>query len=73
MRKRDREIIEIGECIPLDTVLARLKALRNGLSQDAEPEVHVHGDDNFGCRLTVLYSRELTAEEAALEAKYSSD
>ena len=70
MQKRDREVIDIGECTPLDAVLDRLQALRGNLSQEAQPMVKVSGDDNFGWRLTVTYLREPTIEEAELEARY---
>jgi hypothetical protein len=71
MRKRDREVIDIGECTPLDAVLERLQALRGNLPQEAQPIVQVSGDDNFGWRLTVTYLRETSAEESELEARYA--
>ncbi len=72
MRTRDTEIIEIGECRSLHCVIDRLQMLRCSLSEDAEAQVKVDGDENFGWRLTVTYYRELTPEEAALDAKYRS-
>ena len=72
MRKSDREIIEIGACTPLDSVLERLQCLRLSLPDDAQPMVKVNGDDNFGWRLTVTYLREATAEENELQARYAS-
>jgi type IV secretory pathway ATPase VirB11/archaellum biosynthesis ATPase len=72
MRRRDREVIDIGECTPLEAVLERLQALRGNLSDEAQPIVKVSGDDNFGWRLTVTYFRETTAEEAEIEARYAS-
>ena len=72
MRRRGREIIQIGVCMPLDAVLERLQSLRLGFPDDAEPMVQVNGDDNFGWRLTVTYWREASAEELELEAKYIS-
>jgi hypothetical protein len=72
MRRRDREIIEIGECLPLDDVIERLQSLRADLLEDAEAVVKVDGDDYFGGRLTVTYYREITAEEYQLEARYTS-
>jgi hypothetical protein len=53
-------------------VIERLNALRRNLSEDAKPTVKVSGDENFGWRLTVTYLRDRTAEEAELEARYSS-
>lgn len=71
MRRRDKEIIEIGECAPLAFVIERLQALSRNLPPDSQPEVIVGGNDYFGWRLTISFSRELTPEEVALEAKYS--
>ena len=71
MRRRDKEIIEIGECASLAFVIDRLQALSASLPPDSEPEVIVGGNECFGWRLTVSFSRELTPEEMALEARYS--
>ena len=72
LRIRDLEIIEIGECTSLGALMERLQSLYGGLSENAEAQVKVCGDDNFGWRLTVMYFRELTAEEAKLEGRYLS-
>lgn len=72
MRRRDREIIEIGECTSLGAVIEQLQALQDRLPEDSGAQVGVHGDDNFGWRITVTYSRELTAEESELESRYGS-
>jgi hypothetical protein len=72
VRRRDREIIEIGECTSLGAVIERLQSLHGRLPENSEAQVEVHGDDNFGSRITVTYSRELTAEEAELESRYAS-
>lgn len=71
MRRHDKEIIEIGECASLAFVIDRLLTLSASLPPDSEPEVTIGGNDYFGWRLTVSFSRELTPEEVALEAKYS--
>jgi hypothetical protein len=70
MRRRDRQIIEIGDCAPLDAVIERLKSLHGSLAEDAEPTVRVDGSDYFGWRLTISYLRDATAEESQLEARY---
>ena len=72
MHKRDREVIDIGECTPLQAVIEQLQSLRANLSEEAQPTVKVEGDDHFGWRLSVAYLRETTAEEAELEARYGS-
>ena len=71
MRRRDKEIIEIGECAPLALVIDRLETFRRGLAADSDAEVKIDGDDVFGWRLTITYFRELTPEEQALEARYT--
>jgi hypothetical protein len=70
MRRRDKEIIDIGECAPLDAVIERLQSLQSSLSDDAQAKVGVEGCDNFGWRLSVTYFREATAEESELESRY---
>ena len=70
MRRRDKEIIEIGECASLASVIDRLQAFSKGLAWDSQAEVKIGGNDYFGWRLTVSFFRELTPEEVALEAKY---
>jgi hypothetical protein len=70
VRKRDREVIEIGECTPLDAVIERLQSLNCSLSEEAQPIVKVDGNEYFGWRLIVTYIREFTNEEYELEARY---
>ena len=72
VRRRDREIIEIGECMPLNTMIEGLLSLRGKLPEDCEPLVEMRGDENFGWKLIVTYSRELTADESELEARYAA-
>lgn len=71
MRRRDKEIIEIGECASLASVIDRLQACGARLPPDSQAEVRIGGNDYFGWRLTISFFRELTPEELALEAKYS--
>ena len=71
MRRRDKEIIEIGECASLASVIDSLQACDGRLPPDSQAEVRIGGNDYFGWRLTISFLRELTPEEQALEAKYS--
>jgi len=71
VRRRDKEIIEIGECASLASVIDRLQTFRSGLAEDSQAEVKIGGDDYFGWRITITFFRELTPEEAALEARYT--
>jgi hypothetical protein len=71
VRRRDKAIIEIGECASLASVIDRLQTFRSGLAEDSQAEVKIGGDDYFGWRFTITFFRELTPEETALEARYT--
>ena len=73
MRKRVKDCIEISDHTSLDRLITTLVAIRDSLPESAEPELKMRGDDVFGRRFSISYFRELTREEAALDAKYSSD
>lgn len=73
MRTRVKDFIEIGDFTSLDRLITTLTALRDSLPDGAEPELKMRGDDVFGRRFSISYFRELTAEEMALDAKYSRD
>ena len=70
MARRVKDFIEISEHTSLDDLIRFLNTIRDSLPADAEPELKVRGDDIFGKRLTITFMRELTDEEAALDAKY---
>ena len=72
MGRRVKDFIEISEYTSLDQLINTLTAIRDSLPPDAEPELRMKGDDVFGRRLSISYSRELTAEEAACEARYGA-
>jgi len=69
--RRVKDFIEISEHTSLDDLIRFLQTIRDSLPPDAEPELKIRGDDIFGRRLTISFLRELTPEEAALEAKYT--
>ena len=71
MRTRVKDFIEISDHTSLDRLITTLTAIRDSLPENAEPELKLRGDDVFGRRLSISYFRELTAEEAALHAKYN--
>lgn len=71
MRKRVKDFIEISDHTSLDRLITTLVAIRDSLPESAEPELKMRGDDVFGRRFSISYFRELTAEEAALDARYS--
>jgi hypothetical protein len=72
MGRRVKDFIEVSEYTSLDQLINTLTAIRDNLPQDADPELRMKGDDVFGRRLSISYYRELTAEEAACEGRYSS-
>jgi hypothetical protein len=68
--RRVKDFIEISEHTSLDDLIRFLETIRDNLPLDSEPELKIRGDDIFGKRLTITFLRELTSEEAALDAKY---
>ena len=72
MGRRVKDFIEISEYTSLDQLINTLTAIRDNLPENAEPELRMKGDDVFGRRLSISYFRELTAEEAACEERYSA-
>jgi sensor histidine kinase YesM len=73
MSRRVKEFVDIGDHLSLDEVIERLSELRNQLSDEAEAELRLRGDEIFGHRLTVSYFREQTEEAAELERRYSEE
>ena len=71
MSRRVKDFIDISEYTSLDQLINTLTAVRDSIREDAEPELRMKGDDFFGRRLSISYFRELTAEEAACEGRYS--
>ena len=71
MPRRVKDFIEISDYTSLDTLIRYLETIRDNLPGDCEAELKIRGDDVFGKRLTIMYFREMTAEEADLEARYS--
>ena len=71
MARRVKDFIEISDHTSLDRLITTLTVIRDSLPQDAEAELKLKGDDIFGRRLSITYFRELTAEEAACDARYT--
>jgi hypothetical protein len=72
MGRRVKDFIEISEYTSLDQLINTLTAIRDNLPAESETELRMKGDDVFGRRLSISYFRELSAEEAACEARYSA-
>ena len=73
MGRRVKDFIEISEYTSLDQLINTLTAIRDNLPPESDPELRMKGDDVFGRRLSISYFRELSAEEAACEARYSGN
>ena len=71
MARRVKDFIEISEYTSLDKLIEYLQTIRENLPADAEPELRLKGDDFFGRRLTITYSRELTPEEEERDTRYT--
>ncbi len=72
MSRRVKDFIEISEYTSLDDVIRFLEIIRDSLPDGCEPELRIRGDDIFGHRLTVSFMRELSTDEASLEARYGA-
>lgn len=71
MSRMIKDYVEIGDFATLDAAIARLTELRDSLPAGAEAELRIRGDEAFGRHLCVGFMRPLTAEEAAVEGRYS--
>jgi hypothetical protein len=71
--RRVKDFIDISEYTSLDDLIRDLETIRDNLPADCEAEMKIRGDEVFGKRLTITYFREMTPEEADIEAKYSDD
>jgi hypothetical protein len=69
--RRVKDYIEISDYTSLDRLIEYLQAIRDNLPPDSEAELKIRGDDFFGRRLTITYSRDLTSEEAEQDARYT--
>jgi len=69
--RRVKDFIQISEYTSLDALIRYLETIRDTLPEDAEPELTMRGDDVFGRQLSISFLRELTAEEVALDARYT--
>jgi phage-related protein len=70
--RRVKDFIDISEYTSLDDLVRYLETIRENLPPDHHAELKIRGDEIFGRRLTIVYSREQTPEEVELEAKYGA-
>jgi hypothetical protein len=73
MSRRVKEFVEISDQLPIDELIQKLTEIRDNLPQDTEAELRLRGDEVFGRRITICYSRELTAEELEIEQRYATE
>lgn len=73
MSRRVKEFVDFEDQLSIDALIQKLTELRDSLSEDAEAELRLRGDEVFGRRLTISYFREQTAEEAELEKRYADE
>jgi hypothetical protein len=73
MSRRVKEFVEISDQLPIDELIQKLTEIRDNLPQDTEAELRLRGDEVFGRRITICYSRELTAEELEIEQRYAQE
>jgi hypothetical protein len=71
--RRVKDCIDISEFTSLDDLIRYLETIRDNLPAKHDAELRIRGDEVFGQRLTITYSREQTPEELELESKYAKD
>jgi hypothetical protein len=71
MSRRIKEFVDIGDHVSLDDLIQKLAEVRDSLPQGSEAELRLRGDEIFGHRITITYSRAQTDEEAAIEKRYA--
>jgi hypothetical protein len=71
MSRMIKDYVEIADHGSLDSLIARLEAVRDSLPAGGQTEVRMRGDDVFGRHLCIAFLRPLTAEEAACEGRYA--
>lgn len=71
MSRRIKEFVDIGDQLSLDDLIQKLVEVRDGLPEGSEAELRLRGDEIFGHRITITYSRAQTEEEAELEKRYA--
>lgn len=71
MSRRVKEFVDIPDHVSIDDLIEKLAKVRDSLPDSAEAEMRLRGDDIFGHRITITYSRPLTDEEAECERRYA--
>jgi hypothetical protein len=73
MSRRVKEFVDVVDQLSIDDLINKLTEIRDNLPEDADAELRLRGDEVFGRRITICYSREQTAEEAEVEKRYADE
>ena len=71
MSRMIKDFVEIKDGLSLDALIEKLVEVRDSLPEAAEASVRMRGDDVFGRKLSVAFSRPQTHEEAECDARYA--
>lgn len=71
MKRRVKDFVDIADHVSLDDLIEKLAEVRDSLPEGSEAELRLRGDDVFGHRITIAFSREQTDEEAEIEKRYA--
>ena len=73
MSRRVKEFVDLVDHVSIDDLINKLTEIRDNLPEDADAELRLRGDEVFGRRITICYSRDQTAEEAEVEKRYADE
>jgi hypothetical protein len=73
MSRRVKEFVDVVDQLSIDDLINKLTEIRDNLPEDADAELRLRGDEVFGRRITICYSRDQTAEEAEVEKRYADE
>lgn len=73
MSRRVKEFVDVVDQLSIDDLINKLTEIRDNLPEDADAELRLRGDEVFGRRITICYSREQTADEAEVEKRYANE
>jgi hypothetical protein len=71
MSRRVKEFIDVADQLSINELIEKLTEIRDNLPRGTEAELRLRGDEVFGRRITICYSRDLTPEELEVEQRYA--
>ena len=69
MSRMVKDFVEIKDGLSLDALIDKLVEARSSLPEAADANVRMRGDDVFGRKLSISFSRPQTHEEAECDAR----